>query len=345
MDMKSRPSHLAVLASAIFALAPPTARPQSEMQSQSAEIKVTSPLVLVDVMSFDTKTGLPVKSMERSDFELLDNNHPVPIESFDSGARYDTTPIDLWLIVICNEKSQVPGMEDSAPQDVRSGTFIGREHLLRPALDKLDEKDSVGVADWCDNGSARIDFRPTHDPDGAISALTQALQPSGFTETQFSDSRQGELACQRMILMILDDAHNTTPPHLPVLVFLHSDWTGMPRDELNPLVKEILETSAVVFGIKDSRVREMRQLRVEQGAIFHFLSGETGGQYLSVPSDRYQAALEEILLQLHFRYQLGFRPTKLDGKQHTLTVRLAHDTAQKFKSIRLRSRSDYIPKP
>jgi hypothetical protein len=281
----------------------------------------------------------------QSDFELLDNNHPVSIQTFDSGAHFDTTPINLWLIVICNEESHVPGMEDSAPQEVRSGTFMGREQLLRPALDHLDKQDSVGVAHWCDNGGARIDFRPAQDPDAAIAALIQALQPSGFTETQFSDSRQGELACQRMVHMILDDARNTTPPPLPVLVFLHSDWTGMPLDELNPLVNEILETSGVIFGIKDSRVREMRKLQVEQGAVFHFLSRETGGQYLSVPSDHYEVALEEILLQLHFRYQLGFLPTKLDGKRHTLTVRLTHDASQKYKSVRLRFRTDYIPKP
>jgi hypothetical protein len=72
-------------------------------------------------MSLDTKSGFPVKDLQREDFELLDNNRPVPIETLDSGAQFDTRPVVLWMVVICNQHSIL------APNPaIRSASFMGR---------------------------------------------------------------------------------------------------------------------------------------------------------------------------------------------------------------------------
>jgi hypothetical protein len=291
-------------------------------------------------MSLDTKTGLPVKDFKRGDFELLDNNRPVAIETFDSGAQFDTRPVVLWMVVICNERSIL------APNPaIRSASFMGHEYAFKPALDLLDKNDHIGIAHWCDNGEAQIDLIPTSNRDEPISTLARTLLPMSFNETSLTQARHGELACQRMIHMILQNADDSNPQPLPVIVFLHSDWTGMPKDELNNLVNDVLETSGVVFGIKDQRVPDMGPLQVEQGEVFHYLASETGGQYLAATPKRYSAALEEILLQLHFRYQLGFQPPALDRTRHTLTVRLTKQARQRYQSVRVRSRPEYIPSP
>ncbi|MFZ0860679.1 MAG: hypothetical protein WCA27_21890 [Candidatus Sulfotelmatobacter sp.] len=59
--------------------------------------------------------------------------------------------------------------------------------------------------------------------------------------------------------------------------------------------------------------------------------------------EAYAEALETILQQLHFRYQLGFQPLALDGKRHRLTVKLADTVKDQHKAMRLRYRAAYVP--
>jgi hypothetical protein len=55
--------------------------------------------------------------------------------------------------------------------------------------------------------------------------------------------------------------------------------------------------------------------------------------------------LEEILRQLHFRYELGFKPDALDSKRHRLRVELADLGKNRRKKVRLRYRSAYVAIP
>ena len=122
----------------------------------------TTRLVLVDILAQDPKTGLPLNTLKTDDFRLFDNNHEVSITTFDSGAKFNTRPLALWFVVICNERKKGPGGEFA------SGWFSGKEALFRPALNDLDKHDRVGVAHWCDEGTAELDLRPTQDRDAAI---------------------------------------------------------------------------------------------------------------------------------------------------------------------------------
>jgi hypothetical protein len=88
-------------------------------------------LVLVDVLALDPKSGLPINTLHRDDFRLSDNGHVVSLSAFDSGASYDTRPVALWLVVICN----LPG--HGPHSTFASGSFADNESLLRPALDDL----------------------------------------------------------------------------------------------------------------------------------------------------------------------------------------------------------------
>jgi hypothetical protein len=44
-----------------------------------------------------------------------------------------------------------------------------------------------------------------------------------------------------------------------------------------------------------------------------YMSKHTGGQYFSAPPSGYAVALEAILMQLHFRCELGFIHPAIDG--------------------------------
>jgi hypothetical protein len=284
-------------------------------------------------MSQDPKTGLPVRDLKEEDFRVFDDRREVDIASFHSGAHYDTRPVILWLVVICNEGGKIGG----------SSEFVGKEAFFRPALDHLDKRETVGVAHWCDNGEMRFDLPPTEDRDKPISVLAETIKRIPFHTGGDSDL-VGEATFRKMIRLIIQDAHRRNPEPLPVIVFLDGDHTGQPREELDKLVDDFLETSGIAFGIKDSDSPDVPKLAYgHQSEILHYMADQTGGQYFSAPPSGYAAALETILVQLHFRYELGFVPPKIDGKPHELRVQLTTEAKERYKGIRLSYRPEYVP--
>ena len=298
-------------------------------------MRVQSSLVLVDVISQDPQSGLPVRDFNKQDFRVLDNHHQVRISTFDTGAQHDTRPIALWLVVICNESG--------LPKFGASAEFRGQESLFRPALNRLEAHDRVGVAHWCDNGESRLDLLPSEDRDCAIRVLAETLEPIAFEGGTSSSDEAGEQEFRKLIRAIIRDAYHTNPKPLPVIVFLHGDHTGQPHGELNQLIDDFLETSGIVFGINDNRAPPLHFLIGEQARIMHYMAKHTGGQYSSATASGYAAALEAILMQLHFRYELGFVPAAIDGKRHQLRVELRKEAKAKHKGVRLRYRPEYIP--
>jgi hypothetical protein len=307
-------------------------QPEQVIPAQTT-IRVQSSLVLVDVISQDPTTSLPVQDFKKEDFRVYDNGHEVPITSFDAGVRYATRPFILWLAVICNERGKVGGSRE----------FVGKESLFRPAFDHLDKRDTVGVAHWCDNGETRLDLLPTTDRDLPLRVLAETIKPISF-EIGGKSNLVGEDTYRKMLRLIIQDAHRRNPQPLPAIVFLDGDHTGQPRYELDQVVNDLLETSGIVFGIKDQMAPRVYGLGNGQvSEISHYVAEQTGGQYLTAAAKDYATALDMILVQLHFRYELGFIPTKLDGKRHELKVELTNEAHEKYKGIRLNFRPEYIP--
>jgi len=306
--------------------------PRRPTSAQTA-IRVQSALVLIDVISQDPKNGLPVRDFQKEDFRVLDDGKEVSIASFEAGAGHNTRPVILWLVVICNEGGKIGGSRE----------FVGKEAYFRPALDHLDKHDAVGIAHWCDNGETQLDLLPTEDRESPIRVLAETIKPISFHTGGDSDA-VGEATYRKMLRLIIQDAHRRNPQPLPVIVFLDGDHTGQPRSELDPVVDDLLETSGIVFGIKDEKAPKCCGLMLfEQAQISHYVADHTGGEYFSAPAQGYAAALEKILMQLHFRYELGFIPPVIDGKRHKLRVELTKDARGKYKGVRLRFRREYIP--
>ena len=296
-------------------------------------IRVNSSLVLVDLITQNTKTALPLQGAKKEDFRIFDNGAEMPIESFDAGARYSTRPITLWFAVICNE----------VEWDVNGSGFMrGKTKLLRSALDHLDKNDTVGVAHWCDDQKHNVDFSPSRDVDGALAVLEK--QSHGWAKAV--GTRKGEIALQEMLEAILESTHQAGTDALPVIVFLYGDHSGMVREELDRVLADLLETSCIVFGINVGGVplwKDFSDNPHSQPNVAHFLSFRTGGQYFSVDPKLFSTALDDILVQVHFRYVLGFKPPAFDGKTHALRVELTDSAKSKFPTARLTYRPAYIP--
>lgn len=298
---------------------------QTAMQSPQVTFHAATDLVLIDVIALQDG-GVPDKALSRGDFQVFDNGHPVSIKTFDIGTQ--GRPLALWFLVQCT----MEGWDREG-----SGLFHGQIALFKPALRYLDKQDTVGVAHWCDNGDAQLDLQPTTQIDTAMTALEQVLAPGPSTVSY----RPGELALQRTLQLIVDASRAQSPQPLPVVVFLYGDQSGMPREEADHFVDELLATSAIVFGLKDRRSPGIWLLG-EQAQIAKYIAKQTGGEYLRVTPEAYAKGLEQILEQLHFRYELGFEPATLDGKRHKLEVKLVSSARSQHKQVHLRYRSGYI---
>ena len=299
-------------------------------QSPEITFHSSSNLVLVDVVALKGKNGLPDKTLRRDDFQIFDNGQQISIKTFDSGAKFTTRALALWFIVQCN-------MQDYEAKG--SGLFAGRISLFKPALKNLDKQDTVAVAHWCDNGDSQLDLLPTSTVEEAATTLEQVLKPTLHADDH---DRTGELALQKTLQRIIDATRSLVPEPVPVVIFLYGDYSGMPKSEADHFIDELLETSAVAYGLRDRRSPRIWLLG-EQGAVANYIALQTGGQYLRVTPETYAKGLEEILQQLHGRYELGFQPEALDGKRHKLRVKLNDAVKNQHKGVRLRHRAAYVP--
>jgi hypothetical protein len=290
--------------------------------------------VIAEIREKSLHTRALLTELKREDVRVFDNGREVRVRSFDIGAHHETRPIALWLIVQCN-------LGD--PPEWNSGFLRGKTGSLKPALTGLHTDDALGVAHWCDDGTASIDLPLGHDPDAAVAMADHLISE----RTVEGENRRGELAMQKMVRMILDNVGHATPERLPIFLFLYGDHCGTFVDEANRIIENVLETSGIVFGVSDNGYPFDSQEMFREGKVFylvHYYSEETGGEFYSTIDPRlFSAALDYILLQLHLRYTLGFKPLVVDGKKHTLKVELTKKAEKRFPSAQLRFRKEYVP--
>ena len=334
----------AIFVTAIAAFAPfvlgQAARPaqpqdsvSAQAQPEGAAIHVTSSMVLVDIITTDGKTGLPLSRVTKEDFRLQDDGHEVDMKTFDSGMNYSTRPIALWFVVQCLQKDW---------NDFGSGFMKEKTNLLKPALAHLDKNDTVGVAHWCDDGTQNLDHIPDRNVSGALDSIETLMK----AEPVIPGTRKGELALLRCLRGVLDESQKMNPQPLPVVVFLYGDHSGMERADIDAIQDELLKRSVIVFGISNGVVQRSQNFAGDswsQPNVAMFLSWKTAGTFFGVKPQNFSDALDAILMQVHFRYVLGFTPAKLDGKRHTLKVELSEAGKQKYKNSELKARPEYIP--
>src|ERR1700761_8315085 len=73
---------------------PALAQQSQDGGSSSFTLKVTSDLVLTNVVVRDKKTGEVVRGLTQKDFTVLDNGKPQQIASFDFESVDQATPLD-----------------------------------------------------------------------------------------------------------------------------------------------------------------------------------------------------------------------------------------------------------
>lgn len=279
-----------------------------------------------------------VSGLQQSDFRLFDNDRELPILTFVVGAEHTARPITLWVIVQCNM---------GLPIGEGSGYMRGKTQWLAPGLAALQPNETVGVAHWCDNGDVKLDLSPTANTKQALSTLEAILKAP---PVEGDSDRQGEIALQKLFVDILTATEASSPSRLPVFLFLYGDHSATYATEADTIIKSLLESSGIVFGLTDpgseANLNENLGTAGQISHIIHHYAALTGGQYFSASRPEFfSPALAYMLTGVHLRYVLGFRPLKLDGKRHTLRVELTKAARKLNANPDLHFRNEYIPTP
>jgi hypothetical protein len=219
----------------------------------------------------------------------------------------------------------------------------GKTASFTPVLRKLRANDTVAFAHWCDDGTFGVDLLPTRDRDAPSASIQTVLNAPMVRPTTVS----GMDALHAMVLRVRDTSQRATPGSLPVLIFLYGDHGGMYNDEANDMLGQPLGPLPLVYGINNGAVSVQKLQLHSQNWLYivHYLSDKTGGVVLSTWRGTYDVELDRILTELQGRYQLGFVPPALDGKQHELRIKLSDNARNKLKSVDLRYASTFLASP
>jgi len=289
---------------------------------------------LVDVM-IASKDPSAAQSLRAVDFQLLDGHTILPISTFVGASAGAARPLSLWFVVQCPELRF---------ESTGSGFMLGKTDTLTPALRKLHEKDTVGVAHWCDDGKFAVDLAPATDRLAPAATLQSVLSaPAVQTGTQ-----SGQDALRGVILQAQEVSMSTDADAIPVLIFLYGDVSGMYEDELNDTLEHVLQTSGIIYELDNGAISVQRRFVVgarARGHVIHYLSEKTGGRVLSTWSGDYGKELERIIGELYARYQLGFLLPVQDGRQHELQIKFSEEARKRLKSVDLRYPSAYMASP
>jgi len=316
----------------------------------------------VDVV-VSSKHGKSIEQpLTRDDFELLDGKTALPIASVAHGDS--TRPLTLWFIVQC--PLTAPGYDWNT---LGSGFFRGHSESLTAGLKDLDAKATVAVAHWCDNGEFQVDLFPTSDRDApaasiqstltsppvAIGSAASSQGPSGrgvrgaSAGSAYLGSGTAQDALAALIGNIGDLTRLMAPGSVPVLIFIYGDHGGTDIPSVARLLQKVESASAIVYLLNNGAVppdaSRDSETRTLQMYYIHYLGDKTGGRAVEAFHGDYAKELAQIIAELSNRYELGFTPSALDGKQHELRVRLIARARSRLGPVNLRYGSSYIAAP
>ena len=243
------------------------------------------------------KDGRLVSGLERDAFEVRDNGRPVAITQFSNAIQ----PITMVLLV-----------------DM-SGSMAHRYRQARDAMLELVEallpEDRVRVGTFGD----RILFTPwlTSDKEILRRLLHYELWPGGPTPLwQALDTSMYSLDGEpgRRVVLTVTDGRDSCRGR---------NCVSFEDVQTKALANEMMVYAIGMAGTSlDGDIKRLAE--------------RTGGGYFELPHDAdMRQSFQRVARELHQQYLIGFTPSVLDGKRHTIDVRL------KTKGLTARTRKDY----
>jgi Ca-activated chloride channel family protein len=231
--------------------------------------------------------GRLVPDLTIDDFEVLDNDRPQPLVTFDSSIQPFTAVVMLDT----------------------SGSMTGSIELLKAAAEQFfirllpDDKARIGAF------NARIELSPTFTNDR--DALIAAAKNLDFgNATRLWDALDVSL-----------DALKGIEGRRVILVFTDGDDMFSRTAKFDRIIERARAEEVMVYAIGLESVFGGQRSRPD--GRLRRIAEETGGGYFELTKTSDLApTFTRVALELHSQYVMGFAPTQLDGKVHKLTLKV-----------------------
>lgn len=255
------------------------------------------------------RTGRLVPDLTQEAFEIFDNGKPQPIALF----RNDVQPITV--VVMLDTSASMTGNLDLLR--------VGTEQFLLRLLP--DDRAKVGAF------NDKIEIWPSDRFTGDRDELVGLLDELDYgNPTRLYDA----------IAAALDELRGVETRRV-VLVFTDGEDTAS-RLDLGPVLDRARAEEAMVYaiGLESEYFNGLRRVRTRPDRRLRRLAEETGGGYFELKkTDELGPTFTRVAQELHSQYLLGFVPPVLDGKVHTVEVRVRRE------GLTARARKSYLARP
>jgi len=264
----------------------------------------SSTRVVPVVTTVSDAQGRLVPGLERDEFTVLDNGKPQDVTFFQSGVQ----PFTVVVMLDYSASTNLELLKAAAEQ------FVQR---LLPA-------DRGQMGSFSDTIHFSGEF--TSDQDDLIAALDEL--PFG-NRTRLYDAINESIAVLRGV-----------EGRRVVLVFTDGDDTAS-RADFGDVLDRAREDKVTISTIRlESDYLDGARKRSRNDPPLKRLADVTGGGYFELKkSDELAPTFARVAQELHSEYTLGFSPTRLDGREHKLVVRMKRPV------MNARARGSYVASP
>jgi VWFA-related protein len=318
-----------LLLAAFLQFAAPS-RAQEQGASDIPVVRVNVQLVQVDVQVLDKKTGRPVGSLSKEDFELYEDGKRQRIAELSR----DRLPLSVVLLFDLTFSVQ-PVLKPLAAG--------AREALLH-----LKPEDEVAVMVYAASAQLVEDF--TTDREKVVTAIQKASEmESGeaafFNEAIFAASRQ------------LGQAKN--PRSRKTIIWFTDNVPNIPSSKQHSekdASREVLETGTVVFTLLErSAASDFFMVSFSKNPVFapfrmhdppgdvHKYAERTGGEVMKSSKDEVSAKLARMIDEIRTRYTLAYYPSVPQGKGKfcQIKVRMTPEAEKRAGRLAVRAKTGY----
>jgi Ca-activated chloride channel homolog len=257
--------------------------------------------------------------LRRDDFRLFENGREVEITAFSN----DPQPLSVAVML---DASATGGPSSRANLD-QHASELRRSVLAFMGALGADDRASLGTF----GAEIAVGGNWTNDLEEFERVLREEYwtgMGAGTPLWQAVSEAASSLAGQpgRPVVLLFTDGHDTGS---------FPGWRGSP----STVERQLLQQDAMVYLVRPAWWGEEGRLRPLPAATTA-LAEKTGGGYFEVPRGAdLPSAFSRVAAELRHQYLLGFTPAAIDGKSHSIDVRVARE------GVRVRARTRHWAGP
>jgi VWFA-related protein len=318
----------------LFAMFLQSALPGMAQELQSAPddpvIRVNVELVQVDVQVLEKKTGRPVGSLSKEDFQLYDSGVQQRIVELSR----DQLPLSVVLLFDLTDSVR-PVLKPLA-----AGALEALKHL-KP-------EDEVAVMVYAASAHLLQDFTTDRQP--VVAAIEKAGEmesgePAYFNEGVFQASAQLSKAknprSRRTIIWLTDNV-----PNIPSEKVHTEDDAFREVFETGTVISSLLERSAfpdfAIVTFSNNPMFAVSRSHHPPGDVYKYAE-RTGGEVMKSSKAEVSAKLAQLIDEIRTRYTLGYYPSvkQPKGKFCEVKLQIKAETQKREGQLLVRTKKGY----